>query len=110
MLEHYVVFKPRSGRAEDLTSALAEFATGIDGTLPCLLELTWGPNTNPSGLAHGYTHGLYSRLTTEASLREEYWVHPAHQRLLSLLDDLCDDRFALDYVARNVVRGGAASE
>lgn len=105
MLEHYVVFKPRAGRAEDLTNALAEFAAGLDGTLPCLLELTWGPNTNSSGLAHGYTHGCLARLTTESSLKEKYWVHPAHQRLLTLLDELCDDRFALDYVAPTAVHG-----
>ena len=98
MLEHYVVFKPRAGRAEDLTNAL-------DGTLPCLLELTWGPNANPSGLAHGYTHGCLARLTTESSLKEEYWGHPAHQRLLTLLDELCDDRFALDYVAATAAHG-----
>jgi hypothetical protein len=108
MLEHYVVFKPREGRADDLTSALAEFAAELDGTLPCLLEFTWGPNTNASGLAHGYTHGGFARLATEASLTEEYWVHPAHQRLLTLLDDICEDRFALDYVTQRVISGGAA--
>ncbi|MDX6431011.1 MAG: hypothetical protein QOE54_3377 [Streptosporangiaceae bacterium] len=105
MLEHYVVFKPHAGHAEDLTNALAEFAAGLDRTLPCLLELTWGPNTNPSGLAHGYTHGCLAQLTTESLLKEEYWVHPAHERLLTLLDELCDDRFALDYVAATAVRG-----
>src|SRR5258708_29664718 len=99
MWEHYVVSKPRAGRAEDLTNALAEFAAGLDGTLPCLLELTWGPNTNPSGLAHGYTHGRLARLTTESSLKEEDWVPPAHQPLLTLLDQLCHDRFAPDYLA-----------
>jgi hypothetical protein len=32
-------------------------------------------------------------------------VHPAHQRLLTLLDELCEDRFALDYVAATAVHG-----
>jgi Stress responsive A/B Barrel Domain len=108
VLEHYVVFKARDGHAESLSNALAEFAAGIKETLPCLLEFSWGPNTNPSGLARGYTHGCLARLTTAESLTEEYWVHPAHQRLLAVLDDLCDDRFALDYVPEDATPEGAA--
>ncbi|HEY3710189.1 MAG TPA: Dabb family protein [Amycolatopsis sp.] len=107
MLEHYVVFKPHPQRADELADALATFASGMAGTLPCLLELSWGANTNTSGLRHGYTHGCFARLTSQRSLTEEYWIHPAHQRLLAQLDDICEDRFALDYVTGDVISGGA---
>jgi hypothetical protein len=107
VLEHYVVFKPHPQRADELAAALSEFASGVAGTLPCLLELSWGENTNPSGLRHGYTHSCFARLTSQRSLTEEYWIHPAHQRLLAQLDDLCEDRFALDYVTDDVTTGGA---
>jgi hypothetical protein len=36
-------------------------------------------------------------LTDEHALRTVYWNHPAHQTLLGRLDELCADRFALDY-------------
>jgi hypothetical protein len=36
-------------------------------------------------------------LTSEEALRSDYWNHPAHQMLLGKLDELCADRFALDY-------------
>lgn len=107
MLEHYVVFKPHPDRTTELETALAAFTAALAGTLPCLLELSWGANTNPSGLRHGYTHGCFARLTTPDSLTGEYWNHPAHQQLLGRLDALCEDRFALDYVTDHVVAGGA---
>jgi hypothetical protein len=96
MLDHYVVFRPFEGKEQDLSAALREFAADIAG-LDCLHESTWGENTNPSGLKHGYTHGLFARLTSEEALRSDYWNHPAHQKLLGKLDELCADRFALDY-------------
>jgi hypothetical protein len=107
VLEHYVVFKPHPERAGELEDALTAFASGMAGSLPCLLELNWGANINASGLRHGYTHGCFARLTTHQALTEEYWIHPAHQRLLAQLDDLCEDRFALDYVTDDVIRKGA---
>lgn len=104
-MEHYVIFKPHPGKHAELLEALERFGAGVSGSLPCLLELTWGANTNPSGLARGYTHSCFARLTSEESLKEEYWIHPAHQRLLGELDELCEDRFALDYVAATTVTG-----
>jgi hypothetical protein len=97
MLDHYVVFKPRPGREQELSLALGEFAAAITG-LACLSELTWGENVNKSGLALGFTHGCHASLTDLAALQGEYWNHPAHQRLLSQLDNLCEDRFGMDYL------------
>ena len=100
MLDHYVVFRPLEGNGPALSAALRTFAADIAG-LDCVRDLTWGENTNPSGLKHGYTHGCFVRLTSEAALRGEYWNHPAHQRLLGELDRLCDDRFAVDYTSHD---------
>jgi hypothetical protein len=96
MLDHYVVFQPHPGREKDLTAALREFGEGIK-SLECLHDFSAGENINQSGLKHGYTHGCFARLTSEQALKTDYWLHPAHQRLLGLLDDLCVDRFAVDY-------------
>ncbi|MCU1629935.1 MAG: Dabb family protein [Pseudonocardia sp.] len=105
MLDHYVVFRPRAGKEDELSAALEKFGSAIAGNMPCLVEFTWGPNVNQSGLDHGFTHGCFARLTTQASLKEEYWIHPAHQALLGVLDELCEDRFALDYAVDDVIRG-----
>lgn len=105
MFEHYIVFTPHEGREADLLTALEQFGAGVSGDLPCLLELTWGANVNESGLQRGFTHGCFARLRDERSFQAEYWGHPAHQQLLTRLDELCEERFALDYVAVQVVTG-----
>lgn len=97
MLDHYVVFKAKSDAVQSLDDALRTFARAIV-ELDCVVEFTWGQNINGSGLARGFTHGCLARLDSEQALKSEYWNHPAHTLLLGQLDDLCDDRFALDYV------------
>ena len=99
MLEHYVVFRPRPGREGDLEQALTRLADGLGGPaagVTGLSELTWGRNTNRSGLARGFTHGCLSRFSQPEAF-QAYWDHAAHQELLHSLDDICEDRFALDY-------------
>jgi Stress responsive A/B Barrel Domain len=98
MLDHYVVFRPVEGSEAAVADALREFASAVTG-LDCVRDLTWGENTNASGLARGFTHGCFVRLTGEEALRSEYWNHPAHQRLLGELDWLRTDRFAVDYAS-----------
>lgn len=105
MFEHYVIFKPKPGAGAELTQALEEFGAGVRETLSCLTELTFGENVNPSGLDRGYTHACLARLTSQASFKDEYWNHPAHVRLLAALDELCEDRFALDYVPGEIITG-----
>jgi stress responsive alpha/beta barrel protein len=105
MLDHYVAFQVRPGREKDLTDALREFGEGI-ASLECLHDFTYGKNISESGLGHGYTHGLFVRLTSEQALKTDYWNHSAHQRLLGILDDVCADRFAVDY---EVPGGGSGS-
>ncbi|NDZ78631.1 Dabb family protein [Streptomyces sp. SID10853] len=96
MLEHYVVLKPHPGREQQLTEALRELAAGIGGGVTGLRHLTWGENTNASGLARGYTHGCLGRFDTARAF-DAYWVHPAHQLFMSRLDEICSERFAMDY-------------
>ncbi|MEU3347491.1 Dabb family protein [Streptomyces sp. NPDC006700] len=99
MLEHYVVFRPRPGRERALARALTELSEGLAGEVPGMTDLTWGDNTNPSGLDRGFTHGCLGRFTDREAF-EGYWAHPAHERFMHVLDDICEDRFALDYTSR----------
>lgn len=106
MLEHYVVFEPKPGRSAELAKELQSFGDAITGTLPEMLQFTWGENTNASGLKLGYTHACWARLA-DGGL-DAYWMHPAHQKLLSRLDDLCTSRFAIDYTVDQPASGPSA--
>lgn len=110
MLEHYLVCTPKPGREDELSAALDRFGAGVRHTLPSLIELSWGRNTNPSGLDRGYTHSCLARLTSQEALRGEYWNHPAHVRLLADLDELCTERFAMDYVCDETISGAGPEE
>ncbi|MYU21900.1 Dabb family protein [Streptomyces sp. SID8352] len=100
MLTHYVVFRPRPGREKDLADALGELSDGLRAGIVGMTALTWGENTNPSGLRHGFTHGSLGRFTDRAAF-DRYWNHPAHERFMHVLDDICEDRFALDYTGED---------
>lgn len=97
MLDHYVAFKARPGQEQALSAVLNRFASAISGQLTCVLDMSAGANISQSGLAQGYTHGCYVRLTDPDSLTSSYWNHPAHQALLAELDAVCADRFAVDF-------------
>jgi hypothetical protein len=101
MLDHYVALKARPGQEQALSAMLDRFVSAISGQLDCVLDISAGANINKSGLAQGYTHGCYVRLTDRGSLTGNYWNHPAHQQLLAEIDSACAERFAID-VPRNV--------
>ncbi|AXI76807.1 Dabb family protein [Peterkaempfera bronchialis] len=98
MLEHYVVFRPLPGREPELAAALAELGAGLAGGVAGMSDLTWGANTNRSGLDRGFTHGCLGRFEDRAAF-DRYWHHPAHERFMRALDAICEDRFALDYLS-----------
>lgn len=95
MLEHYVLFAARPGREADLDIALADFSDAMTYNCTTLSDISWGRNTNPSGLGRGFTHGCLARIQDDGLVT--YWNHPAHLRLLEQLDELCTERFAMDY-------------
>jgi hypothetical protein len=97
VLEHYVAFKARPGQEQALGAMLDRFVRAISGQLNCVLDIAAGANVNKSGLAKGYTHGCYVRLTDPDSLTGSYWNHPAHQELLAQIDEACAERFAVDF-------------
>jgi hypothetical protein len=97
VLDHYVAFKARPGQEQALSAVLNRFVSAISGQLNCVLDISAGANINKSGLAQGYTHGCYVRLTDPDSLTGSYWNHPAHQELLAELDAVCAERFAVDF-------------
>lgn len=96
MIEHYVVFKPIAGREAQLDTACTALAAGLADGLEGMQALSWGRNTNRSGLDRGFTHGCLGRFTDAAAF-QRYWDHPAHVAFMAALDEVCEDRFAIDY-------------
>ena len=99
MIEHYVLFRAKRGRAGDLEAALGIFEQDLQDE-PWLIELTHGANINPRSVELGWTHGMLSRLPDYETFQNEYWNHAAHRRFMASLDDCCDTRFAIDYEVR----------
>lgn len=92
-----MVFVAAPGQDGRLDEELTKMADGL-GDLPGLVALTWGANTNPTGLSRGYSHGCLGRFEDKAAF-QRYWDHPAHVAFADALEDICTERFALDYVA-----------
>src|SRR5690606_4372264 len=95
MIEHIVLLRARDGREAELDAALDEFVTEII-ELDTVREISAGPNFNKGGAARGWTHGMRVLLTEREAL-PGYWDHPSHVRLAETLDEVCRDRFAIDY-------------
>ncbi len=95
MIEHYVLLAAGEGRSAEVDAALDRFLIEIIA-LDSVVEITAGTNFNQVGLDRGWTHGMLVRLTDADDL-PGYWEHEAHVRLVEILDETCDDRFALDY-------------
>jgi quinol monooxygenase YgiN len=106
MIEHIVVVKARPGAEDAVTEALAAFAAGI-AVLPCLIELTVGPNVHTRSLDAGVTHGMLVRRADEDAL-DRYQKHPVHAALLPKLDETCVGRVVLDWLVERDPAGAAA--
>lgn len=95
MIVHFVLLKGRPEHEAELTEALARFETEIR-ELETVLEITSGRNFNRGADERGWTHGVLVRLPQSSDL-PGYWDHPAHLRLVEVLERTCTDRFAVDY-------------
>lgn len=95
MTEHFVLLKCRPGHEPELDDALARFETEIR-QLETVIEITSGRNFNQGADERGWTHGMLVRLPLPTDLHA-YWDHPAHHRLVEVLERTCTDRFAVDY-------------
>lgn len=95
MIEHYVLLSAKPAHSAEVDAALEQFRTKIS-ELDTVVEITAGTNINQGGLERDWTHGMLVRLT-DADALPGYWEHEAHLRLVTILDETCNDRFAVDY-------------
>ena len=95
MVEHLVVLRLRPGVAEEEAEALIGELRALSGEIPGVMDLQCGRNFSPAR-AHGYDIGLRVRFPGKSELAA-YGPHPAHQRVLERIGQLCVDVLAIDF-------------
>jgi hypothetical protein len=66
--------------------------------IPGILEFSGGIYSSPEGLNKGYTHAFQMKFVDEVS-RDNYFPHPEHERVKSVLVPMLEDVVVFDYVS-----------
>ena len=94
MYAHTFLFQWQAGVTAEMQERAAREIRGFHGQIPGLLEASYGKNASPRG--QGFTHGGVMKFRDAAAL-EEYFGHPAHQKLVEWLMPLLKVAAELDY-------------
>jgi len=98
-LRHIVLFAFRDdATAEQVDAVVAGFAA-LPAAIPGIQAFEWGTNVSPEGLNDGFTH-CFTLSFASAEARDDYLVHPAHQRFVGTLGSCLARSLVLDYWAR----------
>ncbi len=90
-----MVLRLRPGVAEEDAQTLIGELRALAGEIPGIMDLQCGRNFSPAR-AHGYDIGLRVRFPGKSELAA-YGPHPAHQRVLERIGQLCADVLAVDF-------------
>lgn len=93
-LEHIVWFKLKPESTEADEAELIRRLRALKDQIPGIIELTAGRNVRD--ISHGFTVGLIVRLKDLDAL-EAYRAHPAHQEILKYIEEVTENRLAVDY-------------
>jgi Stress responsive A/B Barrel Domain len=86
MIRHVVLLKIRdAAEAPILFAALRTLQTLISG----IADVKCGADCSPEGLQRGFTHGFTVDFV-DASARDAYVSHPAHQKVGALIVAACE--------------------
>ena len=97
MIYHIVLltFKPgHDNQMQPLYDALA----ALKRKLPRMTGLSGGPYDSPEGANQGYTHGFVMTFA-DAAARNEYLVHPDHEKVKADFLPLVEKVVAFDFAA-----------
>lgn len=89
-----VQFKP--GTTDAVIAQCFEAIGKLRGTIPGILDYSWGPNNSPEGLTQGLTHGFVMTFQDAAS-RDIYLPHPEHEKAKELVLPHVAQVVVLDY-------------
>ena len=99
VLRHVVLFKFK----EDVTDAQVKEVEVAFAALPekidVIVDLEWGTDISPEGLAQGYTHCFFVSFA-DAAGRDAYLPHPEHQKFVDLVKPRLESVLVVDYWSR----------
>lgn len=99
VLKHVVFFKFKStSRIADINRVVDAFAN-LPSEIDFLMNFEFGQDVSPEGLSQGYTHAFSMDFKT-AEDRDQYLVHPAHQKFVELVKPHLDGVTVIDFWAR----------
>jgi hypothetical protein len=99
-LRHVVLFAFRDDAPEDRVRAIEAAFAALKDEIPGIVDLEWGTNESPEGLAQGFTH-CFVVTFDDAAARDAYLPHPTHVAFGALLRPSLDQVLVMDYVARD---------
>ena len=84
MVDHIVLFRFRPDLPAGTLEALFQDLRGLMAEVPGITSFRGGAYSSPEGLNGGFTHGMVMTFV-DASARDAYLPHPAHQRVVQRL-------------------------
>lgn len=99
LLRHVVLFSFRDdASAEQVDAVVAGFAA-LPAAIAGIQAWEWGTNVSPEGLNDGFTH-CFMLTFASSEARDDYLVHPEHQRFVGTLGACLARSLVVDYLAR----------
>jgi hypothetical protein len=100
-IKHVVLFKFKDGASEAKTSELIEGYKSLPGKIAVMQHFEWGRDVSVEGLNEGFTHCFITTFA-DASGRDAYIPHQAHQDYVKVLLPHLDKLLVLDFVPKVV--------
>ena len=95
-LKHVVLFKFKAGTSEAQIAELIEGYKALPGKVDAMKHFEWGKDVSVENLTKGYSHCFITTFA-DASGRDAYIPHHAHQEYVKVLLPHLDDLLLLDY-------------
>lgn len=99
LLRHVVLFAFRDDATADQVDAVVAGFAALPAAIPGIQGYEWGTNVSPEGLNDGFTH-CFTLTFASNEARDDYLVHPEHQRFVGTLGGCLARSLVLDYWAR----------
>ena len=94
MLKHVVVLKFKKSASESDIAEVEKGLGGLPAIIPEIMEFEFGRDVLRS--ERSYDFALVSEFENLEKM-ERYRVHPAHQKVLMKLKDICDSILIVDF-------------
>jgi hypothetical protein len=95
-LQHVVCFKFKEAATKAQIEKLNKEFAALKEKIPGITGYEAGVNNSPEGLNKGFTHCYIITFKTEKD-REAYLPHPEHQKFVTIVKEIVDDVFVIDF-------------